>query len=231
MPATQTLRTVPEPRPPSLSPTALLVAGWAAAIVATVIFLSLGWQVATYAPIVVLDTRIANWLHQHGTPEITAFMIAVTSMHSTIGIAAMSLGFAAVLARLRHGYWILTLALGVGGGMALNLLIKEVYARVRPYFEDPWVSLSTYSFPSGHTSGATLFYGVLAAFLVSRFYAYRQRAACVIGALFAVALVAFSRVYLGAHYLSDVVAAACSSLVWLVLCLSAVHAYIRRKNP
>jgi membrane-associated phospholipid phosphatase len=51
----------------------------------------------------------------------------------------------------------------------------------------------------------------------------------VIGAFLAVALVAFSRMYLGAHYLSDIVAAACSSVVWLVLCLSAVHSLVRRR--
>jgi uncharacterized membrane protein YdjX (TVP38/TMEM64 family) len=73
------------------------------------------------------------------------------------------------------------------------------------------------------------FYGVLAAFLVSRFYDTRRRAACVIGAIAAVALVAFSRMYLGAHYLSDVVAAVCSSTAWLVLCLAFGHALVRRR--
>jgi membrane-associated phospholipid phosphatase len=74
-----------------------------------------------------------------------------------------------------------------------------------------------------------VFYGVLAAFLVSRFYDPRVRAACVVAAIAAIALVAFSRMYLGAHYLSDVMAAACSSTVWLVLCLSMVHGYVRRR--
>ena len=74
-----------------------------------------------------------------------------------------------------------------------------------------------------------LFYGVLAAFLVSRFYAPHQRIACVAGSVMAVVLVAFSRMYLGAHYLSDVVAAACSSVVWLVFCLSVVHAKVRQR--
>jgi uncharacterized membrane protein YdjX (TVP38/TMEM64 family) len=62
---------------------------------------------------------------------------------------------------------------------------------------------------------------------VSRFYDARRRAACVAGAIAAVALVAFSRLYLGAHYLSDVVAAVCSSTAWLVLCLAGGHALVR----
>jgi uncharacterized membrane protein YdjX (TVP38/TMEM64 family) len=74
-----------------------------------------------------------------------------------------------------------------------------------------------------------LFYGVLAAFLVSRSYDWRRRAACVGGAVAAVVLVAFSRMYLGAHYLSDVLAAICSSTVWLALCLAGGHALVRRR--
>jgi len=217
------------PHPPSLSPRALAATGAVAAVAASAIFISLSWKVATYAHLVVLDTQIANWLHQHGTPEITAFMIAVTQLHSILGTLLMAAAFGAVLAWMRQWYWLATLALAMGGGMALNSLLKEAFARIRPYFEDPWVSLTSYSFPSGHTAGAVLFYGVLAAFLVSRFHLPRQRIACVFGALLAIVLVAFSRMYLGAHYLSDVVAAACSSLVWLVCCLTAVHEIVGRR--
>ena len=217
------------PHPPSLSPRALAATGAVAAVAASVIFISLSWKVASYAHLVVLDTRIANWLHQHGTPEITAFMIAVTQFHSILGTSLLAAAFGAVLAWMRQWYWLATLALAMGGGMALNSLLKEAFARIRPYFEDPWVSLTSYSFPSGHTAGAVLFYGVLAAFLVSRFYLPRQRISCIVGAVLAIALVAFSRMYLGAHYLSDVVAAACSSVVWLVFCLTAVHRVVRQR--
>jgi undecaprenyl-diphosphatase len=50
------------------------------------------------------------------------------------------------------------------------------------------------------------------------------------GAIAAVMLVAFSRIYLGAHYLSDVVAAVCSSTAWLALCLMSVHGLTRRRK-
>ena len=215
------------PHPHSLSPRGLAIAGWSAFALAGALFLAIAWNVSALTSLAALDVRIATWLHEHATPVLTALMLAITHLNSTLAISAWSVGFAVVLARLRERYWMLTLALAVGGGMLLNLLLKAAYERLRPRFDDPLVVLDTYSFPSGHTAAAVLFYGVLAAFLVSRFYNLRRRAACVAGALVAIALVAFSRVYLGAHYLSDVLAAACSSTAWLVLCLASGHALVR----
>ena len=114
-------------------------------------------------------------------------------------------------------------------GMLVNELLKLSYERARPQFDDPLLLLHSYSFPSGHTAAATVFYGTLAAFLVSRSYRHRTRALIVACAVGAIAMVAFSRIYLGAHYLSDVTAAVCSSTAWLVVCLSGVHALVRKR--
>lgn len=219
---------VAEPQPHSLSPRGLLVAGWIALFVAIATFATLAWQVKSLAPLVALDTRISQWLHFHGTPPLTAALLVVTHLHSMIGMTIATAVFGYVLLRMQERYWFLTLMLAMIGGTALNVLLKLTYERARPVFEDPIVSHLTYSFPSGHTATATTFYGVLAAFLVSRVWSHGKRRALVAAAVAMVALVAFSRVYLGAHYLSDVVAAACSSTVWLVACLSTVHGLVRR---
>ena len=177
--------------------------------------------------LVALDSRVANLLHSRAHGALETFFFAVTYLHSPAAMTAWSVIFAALLARLRQWYWLITLAASVGGGMLVNALLKASYERIRPKFDDPLLVLTSFSFPSGHTAGAVLFYGVLAGFLVSRFYEWRLRAASVAGAIGLVALVGFSRMYLGAHYLSDVVAAACASTVWLVLCLSGGHALVR----
>jgi undecaprenyl-diphosphatase len=220
--------TPPQRRPHSLSPRALTAAGWLAFAIAGAIFFALAWNVASQAPLVVLDARVATWLHRHHSPTLTSAMIVITHTHSTLGMTAASIVMALVLARMREWYWMFTLALAMAGGLLLNVAIKHAYERARPHFDDPFVTLETFSFPSGHTAGATLFYGVVGAFLVSRYFDRRVRTAIVAIAILAVSLVAFSRMYLGAHYLSDVLAAASSSTVWLVLCLSGVHALIRR---
>ena len=217
------------PRPHSLSPRALAIAGWVGFLLAGAIFYTLAWNVASRSPLVALDARLSVWLHTHGNGALTAVMLFIAHANSTVAMTAWSLIFAAVLARLRERYWILTLALVMGGGMTLNVMLKYAYERARPHFDDPLVTLESYSFPSGHTAGATLFYGCLAAFLVSRYFDPRKRAAIVAAAILAIATVAFSRMYLGAHYLSDVAAAASASTAWLSLCLSSVHGVVRRR--
>ena len=216
-------------RPHSLAPWAITLAGWAGFAVAGATFLTLAWNVASHAPLVLMDARVAAFLHQHASPGFTRAMLLITNAHSTVAVAIFGLAFAAILWRMRERYWILTLAFALGGGMALNVLLKHAYERARPHFDDPFVTLNSFSFPSGHTAGATLFYGVLAAFLVSRTYDRGLRTLFVTVAVAMVMLVGLSRMYLGAHYLSDVLAAACSSVAWLALCLSSVHALVRRR--
>ena len=224
-----TARAAPGPRPHSLSPRALALAGWIAFVVAGSIFLGLAWNVASHDTIVTIDAQVADWLHRHAFEPVTAVMLAITHANSTVAISALSALFALALARLREWYWMMSVALAVAGGLLLNVALKHAYERARPSFEEPILTLHTYSFPSGHTAGATVFYGVLAAFLVSRTSRHRWRAAWVAIAIVAIALVAFSRIYLGAHYLSDVLAAACSSTAWLVLSLATVRAIVHRR--
>jgi len=215
--------------PPSLAPRALAVIGWGSLVLTFWLFLTIAWDVSTHAELVVIDARVAAWLHRHAPDGLTYVMLGITHLHGEIGLALLAIAFALVLWRKRERYWLLTLALAVPGGTALNILLKHAYERARPHFDDPMITLESYSFPSGHAAGATAFYMVLAAFLVSRFYDRRRRAAIVTAAVAMVLLVAFSRMYLGAHYLSDVVAAMSSTAAYVVLCLSAVHALVRRR--
>lgn len=109
--------------------------------------------------------------------------------------------------------------------MLLNVLMKYAFRRARPSFEDAILALSTYSFPSGHVAGSTLLYGVVAAMLLAQVATWRWRVMIVLVALAMVVLVALTRLYLGVHYLSDVLAAFAEGVAWLALCLTGVHTY------
>jgi membrane-associated phospholipid phosphatase len=166
-----------------------------------------------------IDLALATWLHAHATPGLTQVMLFVTNSHSNLAIDIMSAAIALVLWRARERVWAITLLAVVPAGLAVNVLLKHAFGRARPAFEDPLLTLDTYSFPSGHVAGATLFYGFLVAYFWRRLPNAAMRAAAIAAAAAMVCVVALTRMYLGAHYLTDVLAAAAWSLAWLALCL------------
>lgn len=99
-----------------------------------------------------------------------------------------------------------------GGTLLLNTVLKLLFARPRPNLFPPLVVENSYSFPSGHTMAAAAVYGLLALLLWQR-----GRYGWAIGAALWVLLIALSRVYLGAHYPSDVLASLALGTIWLVI--------------
>jgi undecaprenyl-diphosphatase len=101
-------------------------------------------------------------------------------------------------------------------------MLKLAFHRPRP--ELAYVHLDTYSFPSGHAAGTTAIYGVLL-LLVARGRARRVQLACAAALILLVAAVGFSRLYLEAHYLSDVLAGISVGVAWLAACLLVAARY------
>ena len=200
----------------------------AALFVASIAFALIAALVATKDPILQRDLQVLVWLHTHGSPIFSAFLLSISQLHSLVGITVFSLLLGIALWKRRKWHWLAALGLAVPGGMLLNAVLKWVFHRDRPVWDDPIISLSTASFPSGHAAAATLFYGFFTVYILSHVESLALRVTCVIAAMVMVALVAFSRMYLGVHYLSDVLAAISMSTAWLVLCLTAVRFYIKR---
>ena len=176
-----------------------------------------------------VDAQIGNWFHAHATPPVTQFMLLVTDVHSTFGILALCLLFAFHLIRAKALDWLLKVVVAVPVGMLLNVALKHAFQRARPSFDDPLPTLTTFSFPSGHAAGATLFYGVLAAYLICKVKPWRWRIFIALLAVGMTALVGLSRIYLGVHYLSDVLAAVAASGMWLAFSLTAITTWRRRR--
>ncbi len=197
-------------------------------VAASWLFAGIAEDVATGDPLVAVDQLISQWFHERATPLRTRWMLLFTHAHGTAGIIGMGIAFGLYLLWRKDWYWLMALGVILPGGMLANVLIKQLIHRDRPRFDHPLLTLSTYSFPSGHVTGATLFYGVFAAFLVSQVSGWRTRSGILVCAGLLVICVAITRMYLGAHYFSDVVAAAAGSTAWLVLGLLAVDTLRRR---
>ncbi len=168
----------------------------------------------------VLDHGVSNWLHANSTGFITWPMLLVTHWHNGYGLLVMGLVIAAVLWRLRDWRGLAYLVLALGLGTQVNVLLKLVFARARPQFDDPLVTLTSLSFPSGHAAGTTLLYGSVLVLLAHHPRWYRR---VLPFAVAMVVLVCFSRVYLGAHYFSDVLAGVSVGLIWLTVCRLLVN--------
>jgi len=207
-----------------------LTLGVIAVIVATWIFIAIAEDVVTGDPLVVVDARFSNWLHEHAVQPLTKLMLLVSMVHAPLGITIMTLAVSVWLWQRRLHYWVLRIMLSVFGGMLLNVILKHIFRRPRPHFANPIVTLTSYGFPSGHTMMATVFYGSLCALVVSRTHGLRWRAVAILAAAFMIALVGFSRIYLGVHYLSDVLGAIAEGLAWLALVLTSVEILRRRRK-
>lgn len=199
-------------------------------IVAVAVFGNIADEVTDQDAITVLDVHIANWFNTHHVEPYTSFLLFISFVHKVGGMILLVAAFGYYLWRRRQRYWLLALGVTVLPGMILNVVLKQVFQRSRPLFEEPLVTLSTYSFPSGHTAAATLFYGVLACYIMIACKGWSVRLATAAFCMVMIFLVAFSRVYLGAHYLSDVLAAMASSAAWLAVCITAISTLRRRSE-
>ena len=179
------------------------------------------------APLGTIDVNVAAWLHARATPAWTSVMSVVSDFGAPLTDIVIASVVALLLLWKRARSWLLALVLAVPGGALLNVIIKHLIHRHRPIFEDPIQTLTSYSFPSGHAMGSTLLYGILAAIVIAY---VRDRRLCVLAVASAasvVAMICFSRIYLGLHYLSDVVAGFLAGVIWLGACLAAVAALYR----
>jgi len=181
-------------------------------------------------PLVRFDRALAAYLHAPATPPLTAFFLAVTALGSLEVIAPLGLLVAGFLGSRRR--WLLLGAwlLGLTGSVVLEQLLKQLFARPRPIFEHPLVLEASYSFPSGHAMVSLVAYGVLAYFAVLAARTWRARTAVVLGTALLLLLIGFSRLYLGVHYFSDVVAGFAAGGVWLSALITATET-LRRAKP
>lgn len=143
----------------------------------------------------------------------TFIMKGITFFGSTIGIiVCILLSFIFIKNPFDREFIVITIL----GEVLLNNLIKLIVKRLRPSI-NPLVVEKSHSFPSGHTMASTVFYSLIVFFLWKFPISFVIK---IIITLFIIAMVMsimYSRIYLGVHYLSDVLAGACCSLFYILI--------------
>ena len=169
-------------------------------------------------PIIDLDREFAELLHERATPALTHLFEAISSLGSSHALAVVALIAVAVLVSRRQLLDALLVVVALVGAEVINAAVKDGFERERPVFADPIARrASGFSFPSAHAGASMALYGALA-FLLSRDRtSTRTRVGCFVGAALLVGAIGFSRLYLGAHYLSDVLAGFTLGLGWATL--------------
>jgi membrane protein DedA with SNARE-associated domain/membrane-associated phospholipid phosphatase len=166
-------------------------------------------------PLVRFDRVLDDYLHSHATPPLTTFFLVVTAFGSLEAMVILGVLVAAFLARGRRWTLLGTWLAAVAGSALLDWLLKGLFQRPRPHFAHPLLAETSYSFPSGHAMESFVAYGMLAYLAVLALRSWEARVAAVCGAALLVVLIGFSRMYLGVHYFSDVIAGYAAGGVWL----------------
>ena len=185
-----------------------------------VLLATLTYLVRADTDLVRLDTSVANWGHRHASPFSTDALNAITDLGEPVVVAVLAAVLAVVeTARTRSRWVIPFLLVVVAGNGILTTTIKHLADRVRPAV-NPIAETLGPSFPSGHSSWSAAFLAA-AALLLGRGRGRGARAV-IAGVAAGLALtVAGSRVLLGVHWLSDVIAGLALGSAWFAICAVA----------
>jgi undecaprenyl-diphosphatase len=193
---------------------ATLVIGLLAAAGALALFSWLGHEIMTDVTLR-LDDRIRLAVHSVASPRLTAIMEALSLYGGPIGLVPLGIVLAAIFLFKRWHRGALLVVVTMAGAGLLDALLKQSFRRVRPaaFFDYPLPTSA--SFPSGHAFFAASFFGGLAMLASARIRNPLLQALIWTGAAVLILLVGLSRVYLGVHYPSDVLAGYAAATVWV----------------
>jgi len=200
------------------------MAGVAVAALCTWAFAAMADEIPEQGAMVRVDLAVTSWLQTHGSERGEAIFSAVSLLGAQVLVASLAIVALALLVK-RSWRHLATLAIMCGGGALLNTTLKLVFRRTRPSFAAEFHE-TTWSFPSGHAMNSLIIYGLFAWWLASRYP--RHRRAIVIATAVLVGAIGFSRIYLGVHYLSDVMAGYAAGSVWLLACITGQRFAARR---
>lgn len=168
-----------------------------------------------------LDIFISQQLYRAGSPAVTSMMEFFTQLGSVYFLLPATIIVTAFIYWKKHKRDAILFVFTMGFGWILNLVAKVMFGRARPTTA-ALLFLDTFSYPSSHAMMSTIFYTSVAYFV---FHYTRNKKLGVVSALTAavlILLIGFSRIYLGAHYFSDVLAGYIAGLGWAVTIIS-VH--------
>ncbi len=205
-----------------------LLIGLVAAVVSLMFFLWLADEVFE-GDTKIFDETVRQTIHQAAVPWLTQVMIFMSFIGSVAFIVGVLIFVTIIFLRLKWKHAAALLLITMAGEVVLDLTLKLFFQRARPeaFFNYPLPA--SYSFPSGHALGSFCFYIALAWLITSRI---KNRGLKILIWIFAptlVLLIGVSRIYLGVHFPSDVLAGFTAAFVW-VFTIAFGDFLLRKRN-
>jgi len=172
------------------------------------------------------DDRVRLSVHAHSSPEISSVLRLVSNFGEPPVLIVLSAAATAALVALRWKRAALLFVIAMVGGLVLDSSLKLAFHRARPaasFFGTPMPD--SYSFPSGHALFSVCFFGALALAVSARVRSRAGRVAIWLAATLLAFWIGFSRVYLGVHFPTDVIAGYAVAGVWVAALASFLRQY------
>ncbi|MES3014832.1 MAG: phosphatase PAP2 family protein [Pseudomonadota bacterium] len=224
------------PRAQGTAPTPLLLAlrlalGFGAIVLGAWVFAEIAEELHAEAPLGAADHALADALRTSVPPAALQAFAWLTRLADPATLTVLCIAVAIGLVLTGRRWLAFGWVAAVAGNALLNVTLKQVFARVRPVHDDGLVLAHGFSFPSGHTSGAVVAYGMLA-YVAMRFVPLRGHLALMLAAVALAFAIGASRMFLRVHFASDVIAGFASGSAWLAVCIASIELtrwYERRK--
>ncbi|WP_460717895.1 phosphatase PAP2 family protein [Nocardia heshunensis] len=166
------------------------------------------------------DSAWLQWFIDHRTDTLTPIAKAISAAGDTVTVAVYSIVACVLLAWRKHWDQAVLVAVAAAGAGVLTYFGKLLIARDRPPVIDHLVTETNHSYPSGHALGSTVVIGILVAVALARITRRAIRVLLIALATVFVVAVGLSRLYLGVHWPTDILAGWLIGACWLTICLT-----------
>ena len=207
-----------------------LTVGLVVSIAALWLFGGVTEDMIHHDPLTRFDVTLLEWFHTHTTRTGLEIFAAISLLGSPLAITALGVLISIVLAVRRSWLVLIGWVAALAGAGVLDILLKHIIQRPRPPYASAFLYNYSFSFPSGHAMGSLVAYGMLA-YLIVIFWTSRwqTRVAVVSATGLLILAIGVSRLYLGVHYFSDVIAGFAAGVLWLSACITGIE-IVRRER-
>lgn len=187
------------------------------AFLSLILFMRLTMEVQSNGPLQLFDDSVLRWVESLRTPFMNIMILDITALG---GLALnFILGILAIVIFLlaRDPAAAIHLTLTTAGGFGISILMKNIIVRPRPTIIPQLIHASGFSYPSGHSITSAAVYLTMAILACRHFKSYQARLILLTLSGVMIALISFSRIYLGVHYPTDTLSGALIGISWALI--------------